>query len=200
MAGHLMEATQRIVDGDRQRRDEAIAKAGAEVLDDLTMPEDDLEQEQAAGGLPEGAEALEDVEAPVVVLPEIGTPVRYHARRGHMRRRQTEFPATVLGHREDGTVDLYVVFDSGDSIVEEHVNAWTEEEPFHCFALLGNSQQAQREEISNLWAEFNLLRSQVLGDYIDPPRSVMDYLVEFEGKLAAMTSAGNKPKKAAKKD
>lgn len=211
MAGHLLSTMDKIAEGDAQRREELMSKAGAEALTDVNW-EAQLaadEKRMMEGGqpdlstLPDGAEPLPDVEAVIVNLPEIGTPVRYHARPGFMRARQTVFPATVLSHRDDGTVDLYVTFDSDDTIREEYVRPYSEAEPNHCFALLPqltvNNEARLSLRIEELWAELTLLRATVLGDYVDPPKSVMDYLADFEQRLAALTPAP-KIKRAAKKD
>lgn len=201
---HLLSTMDRIAEGDAQRREELMSKAGAEAIADVDwnaqLAAD--EKRMMEGGLPDlstlpdGAEPLPDVEAAIVNLPEIGTPVRYHARPGFMRARQTVFPATVLSHRDDGTVDLYVTFDSDDTIREEYVRPYSEAEPHHCFALLGKPVSASDNagEIERLQAEVTLLRAVTLGDYVDPPKSVMDYLADFETRLNAMTSGGNKPK------
>lgn len=212
MAGHLLSTMDKIAEGDAQRREELMSKVGAEALTDV-----DWEAQLAAdekrmmeGGLPDlstlpdGAEPLPDVEAAIVNLPEIGTPVRYHARPGFMRARQTVFPATVLSHRDDGTVDLYVTFDSDDTIREEYVRPYSEAEPNHCFALLGERAVNQVDEINKLWSELGLIRATVLGDYVDPPKSVMDYLADFEQRLGALSTVPptqpRKPRGAAKKD
>jgi hypothetical protein len=177
-----------MMDNDADRREEAIAKAGAEG----TLTDDDLarlEREDIArqtGGIPESAEQLRDIEAPEINLPPIGTPVVYHSRNGAMRRGMTDFPATVLGHDRDGrTVQLYIVMDADDTIFEQYVDPCQDGEiKPHSFSLVGGS--VDDDEIKKLWTELDNIRAMILGEYVDPPRPLMEMMADFTERLTAL--------------
>lgn len=82
-------------------------------------------------------EATERIENPSFDAPDVGIVVVYRARKGVMRMGRTEFPALVLGHDEDGFLELLVMMEPEDMMLESHVRPWVEgnEDHGHCYRM-----------------------------------------------------------------
>lgn len=148
---------------------------------------------------PEAAERIEDASAGA---PDVGTVVVYIARSGMQRMGRREFPAFVLGHDEEGFLDLFVLMEPEDMIMESHVRprASDQQEQGHCWrhveldepadaAELRQAVEEQGETIAALRSEISDIKRLLLGDYKPADLSVYDLLAEFEGKLHGAKAA-----------
>lgn len=152
----------------------------------------------------------------VTVRPVVGARVLYIARRGSMRGGRTEFPADVLRIRDDGTLDLHIVMDREDYVVEERVSQRSPAIDGHCWDRLDDASPPQPglglvdlhrdvEQLrhdsdaraDSLRAEFDALAIKIFGSFQEPPKALMEYLADFDARLAAIEAAA-KPKKAKK--
>lgn len=137
---------------------------------------------------PEAADLIGNPAPP----PGIGSPVVYVARAGFMRRMRTEFPAVVLAHREDGSVDLYVTMDMEDCMVEERVHFQSHSQPYHCWKIIEDQPAAtDPTRLNRIRKDLDKLRQQVVGEYTDVPKSVYDILSDFEDRLLAVERVAN---------
>ena len=129
----------------------------------------------------------------------VGNHVLYHGRNGAMRQGRTEFPAIVLKqHEDDGSLDLIIDYEAEDRIWEQRVREWSETQPNHCWeeveqigsdaiheaidamdASLGKLMQ-QHKAIMDLLGE---LTGQMYGEYEAPPKSMIEYLDDFDKRL-----------------
>jgi hypothetical protein len=144
--------------------------------------------------------AAERIEDPAMDAPDIGTMVVYKPRAGIMRMGRTEFPAIVLGHDENGHLDLFVLMEPEDMMMESHVRPQLNDEghswrhvdlpPVDEDLIDQLNKAAERNlqleaEQADMKAELAELRKIVLGDYNPAKLSVYELLHEFEGKLNA---------------
>jgi hypothetical protein len=140
--------------------------------------------------------------SPESSLPAVGSAVVYTMRTGHGRNGRTRFPALVQAHRFDHmnghSLDLTVVIDAGDLSDETFVREAAPGTDNHCWERPDAAPQAApvgaSNELAELRAEIAMLRKIILGDYDDPKASVLDILVDFEGRLSKKTTA-IKPKR-----
>ena len=138
-------------------------------------------------------EAAERIENPTMGAPDIGTPVVYIARAGFQRMGRHEFPASVLGHDEEGHLSLLVTMEPEDMMMEDHVrpqmsdegHTWRHVEMTVPDDVLEMQEiiSAQAEHIEALGLELADLKKIVLGDYKPAKLSVYELLAEFEAKL-----------------
>jgi hypothetical protein len=143
-------------------------------------------------------EAAERIEDPTMDAPDIGTMVVYIPRAGIMRMGRREFPAIVLGHDENGHLDLFVLMEPEDMMLEQHVrpqlsdegHSWrhvdlppVDDDTEARFAMLELTNSTLNETIEALNAQVAELRKIVLGDFNPADLSVYDLLAEFEAKL-----------------
>lgn len=144
--------------------------------------------------------AAERIEDPTMDAPDIGTMVVYKPRAGIMRMGRTEFPAIVLGHDENGHLDLFVLMEPEDMMMEQHVRPQLNDEGHSWrYPEAPPAPEEDRVEIEAIKSAYNDLEARVLeaerqnaelrklllGDYNPAKLSVYDLLAEFEGKLNA---------------
>lgn len=134
-------------------------------------------------------EAVERIEDPAMDAPDIGTMVVYKPRAGIMRMGRTEFPAIVLGHDQDGHLDLFVLMEPEDMMMESHVRPQLNDEG-HSWRYVDLPPAPEMDDIATLKetvakqaAEIAELRKLLLGDYNPAKLSVYDLLAEFEAKV-----------------
>lgn len=120
-------------------------------------------------------------------VPEVGVGDRvlYKGRPGWARAGREEFPADVMRVRDDGTLDLIVVYDRDDAMFEERVS-FGEEGP--CWTLTRQHTllldvSERFATLANLGADVDELRNIILGEYEAPAKPVLDYLSEFEDRI-----------------
>lgn len=153
-------------------------------------------------------EAVERIENPGFDAPDVGVMVVYRARRGVMRMGRTEFPAIVLGHDDEGFLDLFVLMEPEDMMLESHVRPFVEgnEDHGHCWRPVEdevgeidrNLEEAEgtittmsleiaglKEGLEAQAEQIRELKALLLGDYKPAKLSVYDLLAEFEKKLKA---------------
>jgi hypothetical protein len=143
-------------------------------------------------------EAAERIENPAMDAPDIATMVVYRARRGIMRMGRTEFPAIVLGHDEEGWLELLVMMEPEDMMLESHVRPLVEgnTDQGHCWRHVEDDRTIEIEDLKVsvdtlaeslevARREIDDLKKLILGDYKPAKLSVYDLLAEFEGKLKA---------------
>lgn len=143
-------------------------------------------------------EAAERIEDPAMDAPDIGTMVVYVPRAGIMRMGRREFPAIVLGHDENGHLDLFVLMEPEDMMMEQHVrprlndegHSWRhvdlppiDDETASRIELLETTNSTLNESLEALQARVAELRKLLLGDYNPAKLSVYDLLAEFEAKV-----------------
>lgn len=143
-------------------------------------------------------EAAERIEDPAMDAPDIGTMVVYVPRAGIMRMGRREFPAIVLGHDENGHLDLFVLMEPEDMMMEQHVrprlndegHSWRhvdlppiDDETASRIELLETTNSTLNESLEALQAQVAELRKLLLGDYNPAKLSVYDLLAEFEAKV-----------------
>lgn len=140
--------------------------------------------------------AAERIEDPTMDAPDIGTMVVYKPRAGIMRMGRTEFPAIVLGHDENGHLDLFVMMEPEDMMLEQRVRPQLNDEGHswrhvdlpplddEAIAELQRVNTTLSEEIEALRSQIADLRKIVLGDYNPAALSVYSLLHEFETKLS----------------
>lgn len=136
----------------------------------------------------------------------VGSLVVYCARSGSMRQGRTEFPAIVLGQNpDDGSLELLVIFEPEDQLWERRVLPYSEQQPGHCWKPV-TDRPFDTEEMT-FDEQIGALRAQIFADFEAPPKSVMEYLSDFDNRLRAMESTVltlqglvlNNPGKAPKK-
>jgi hypothetical protein len=128
----------------------------------------------------------------------IGNWVVYRGRHGAMRQGRTEFPAVVLKqHEDDGSVDLIVCFEAEDVIWEQRVHEYSEQQQHHCWTAVIPIQNEPRpsqltlemlydatdDNAVMLQDKINVLRQQMYGEYNAPPKSMIEYLDDFDKRL-----------------
>lgn len=143
-------------------------------------------------------EAAERIEDPTMDAPDISTMVVYIPRNGVQRMGRREFPAIVLGHDQDGFLDLFVLMEPEDMMLESHVrpqlneegHSWrypelppVDEETEGRMSELASANKALSEEVEALRAQIAEVRKLVVGDYNPAELSVYSLLHEFESKL-----------------
>src|SRR6266550_1073505 len=138
-------------------------------------------------------EAAERVENPAMGAPDVGTPVVYIARAGFQRMGRHEFPASVLGHDEEGHLSLLVTMEPEDMMMEDHVRPQQSDEGHtwrHVVMDEPDDVHGMRLAIESMGETIEMLRSEladlkkiVLGDYKPAKLSVYELLAEFEAKL-----------------
>lgn len=142
--------------------------------------------------------AAERIEDPTMDAPDIGTMVVYKPRAGIMRMGRTEFPAIVLGHDQDGFLDLFVLMEPEDMMMESHVrpqlndegHSWrypdappAPEDDRREIEAIKQAYNEQNQTIVELEQKIAELRKLLLGDYNPAKLSVYDLLAEFEAKV-----------------
>lgn len=132
-------------------------------------------------------------------LPGIGSSVRYWAAPGVNRGAEKDsFPALVSAARyDDGSLDLIVFFDAGDSIDEMRVPRRGGDQGFRCWDYPENalvrSLDERLEEPGGLRGTVASLDAAIFGDYDRPPIALVSILEDFEKRLAALKKlVGNK--------
>lgn len=153
---------------------------------------------------PEAAASIKNGAAPhePLQLPSIGSSVRYWAAPGVNRGADKDsFPALVSAARyDDGSLDLIVFFDAGDSIDEMRVPRRSIDNSFRCWDFPENSLvrslDERLEEPGGLRGTVASLDQAVFGDYDRPPIALVSILEDFEKRLAALKKlVGDKAKK-----
>ncbi len=196
----------------------SMAKAQAEQLADVeeaeAITEGTTELEKALSA--EFAEAaldavlLADIQQPQVTLPnvDVGTRVVYIPRPGHSRMGRNAFPADVLHiNPDDGSVELFVVMEAEDLVTESRVGMMRDADDRHCWRHVRTDESAMHEpsrlnsqasRLVEVEDQLVVLKDQVFGEYVSPPKAVMDYLADFDARLRAMEEALASPKAAPK--
>jgi hypothetical protein len=133
-----------------------------------------------ASANPEAAAAMEG-EYPRV---PVGLPVKFIGRAGSMRAGRTEFFASVMKQNDDGSVDLLVMMEPEDLVEERHVNKISEHQVNHVWAPLVYST----DEIDTMMSD---LLSRVFGPFLEPEKSLMEYLADFDVRLKKLEKKGS---------
>ena len=137
------------------------------------------------------------------MLPDIGSRVVYIARHGEGRAGKREFPAEVMHIEPDGrSLHLLVTYDVDDRVMRPYVGVQDESDPYRpAWRHVRGAEPEKfdptrlniiRRDLDALRCEFAKLSEAIYGEYERPPGSLMDYLVKFEGKLAALGKAVKK--------
>lgn len=132
---------------------------------------------------PEAAAAI-DGDYPRV---EVGSPVKYTMRDGQRRAGRTQVPGFIMAQNDDGTCDLLLLMEPEDFIEERHIPMKSEHQIVNCWEYLVPAPV--RAEIENLYAIIDELKSDVFGEYNEPPKAVMQYLADFDVRLQKIESA-----------
>lgn len=146
---------------------------------------------------PEAVEHIGTLHEESAVGAAVGDIVVYRPRVGERRGGRDEFPAMVMGHRDDGSLDLIVFRDADDVIAIQHVHLATDAEPFNAWRPCDRNVLVEPFEPSRLNAmakDIGNLRRQVFGDFLDPPQPIMEILDGFGKRIKALEKAA-KPKK-----
>lgn len=132
-------------------------------------------------------EAVDAIESGVDSrFPSVGARVLFRGRLGWTRGMRDTFPADVLKVHDGGLLDLHVIYEAGDTIVEEKVSQRTPGNEHYCWEPIQNPGEALGAPVArlnNLRRDLDHLRELVLGEYLDPPKSVLDHLSDFEDRL-----------------
>lgn len=97
---------------------------------------------------PEAAAAIDNPPPP----PDIATMVVFKPRAGVSRMHRTEFPAIVLGHREDGTLSLLVMMEPEDMIMEERVPFRSHNQDQFCWRYPRSSASDLEDRVAKIEA------------------------------------------------
>lgn len=135
---------------------------------------------------PEAAAVLEG-EYPKAL---IGSPILYTLRPGVRRGGRTTAPGFIMSQNDDGTCNLMIFFEPEDVIDERYIPEKSEHQVNHCWEYL--VPPAVKIEIDNLYSLVEELRGQIFGEYEQPPKSVMEYLADFDKRLSAAEAKGKK--------
>lgn len=130
-------------------------------------------------------------------LPTMSDWVIYRVRPGEGRRGRTEFPALVLAQnniRGRTGLDLLVCYDANDVIMLDSVQTLDEFHDSACWRLKDEHESNIRVELTRLREENAALREAVFGDWADPGKPLIQFLVDFEARIKEMQAAGEKPK------
>lgn len=126
----------------------------------------------------------------------VGSPVVYHIHEGRQRQGRNDFPAFVLSqHPDDGTVDLMVFFEPEDMIWLRRVARRTDAMPGGTWSPVVDAPAViDHEAAEAARAVVAHLKDSVFGPFEQPAKSVMEYLADFEARLAALEArpAGGK--------
>jgi hypothetical protein len=132
--------------------------------------------------------------------PGVGGNVVFIPRPGEQRQGRLEFPAMVLFKHDDLTLDLLVVYGADDVGERMRIRYYTEDEPFHCWRHVEGAEPEQfepsrlnkiRQDVTELQEQFTSLKKLVFGDWNEPPKPMIEYLVEFEAKLKELRKASS---------
>ncbi len=126
-------------------------------------------------------------------LPGISNMVVYICRPGEGRRGRQEFPAIVMSEPQgDGNaLDLVVFYDESDLGYRERIPMRSEQHDYPAwrFPREAKPPQFSPESLQGMREELGALKKALFGEFEQPPRSVMDYLADFEAKLKALKAA-----------
>lgn len=121
---------------------------------------------------------------------QIGAPILYTMRMGQRRGGRTEAPGFIMSQNDDGTCNLLVINEPEDIIEERHIPMKSDHQVNHCWEYC--IPAPVKAEIDNLYAIIDELRGQIFGEYEQPPKSVMEYLADFDKRLSAAEAGGKK--------
>lgn len=131
----------------------------------------------------------------------VGTIVLYSGRSGAMRQGRVQFPAVVLHqHPDDGSLDLIVMFEAEDIIWEQRVGQKSETQPAHCWEIIPRIDVDDPDEeedhvrglIRELRSDTQDLKRQMYGEYEAPPKSMIEYLDDFDQRLKKLEKQSRK--------
>lgn len=139
-------------------------------------------------------------------LPDISTMVVFKPRSDISRMHRTEFPAIVLGHRDDRTLILLVIMEPEDMIMEERVPFQSHNQESFCwrYRRAGESEGGIEPRVAEIEA---FLRGEdklgeivdAIGKRVETVESVLasDEIEALEKRIVALESKkkpGRKPK------
>jgi hypothetical protein len=143
-------------------------------------------------------EAIAEMDA--ASLPQVGDTVIFVPRPGEGRRGRQQFPAIVMAHndaRGRTGLDLLVIYDARDVIDLDSVQISDENYNSFCWKPREQTAAPVAPDYDDLRRDLDTLRQDIYGAYEKPPKSLMDYLVDFEARVkAAEAATGKAPKKA----
>lgn len=137
---------------------------------------------------PEAADYLGDADS----LPAVGEIVLFHARPGEGRRGKKKFPAVVIGRndaRGPTGLDLLVIYDARDMVDLDSCQRADEHNNSYCWEPKPGSVDAVTDMLQKLREDFDALRGKVFGEWVEPAKSVMDYVTSFEERLSKFEAA-----------
>lgn len=100
-------------------------------------------------------------------LPDISTMVVFKPRSGVSRMHRTEFPAIVLGHRDDRTLILLVIMEPEDMMMEERVPFQSHNQDSFCWRYRRSSESEGAIEPRVAEIEAFLRGEDKLGEIVD---------------------------------
>ena len=127
-------------------------------------------------------EAVDRVSGPKP--PGVGGWVVYIPRPGEGRGGMTEAPALILKERENG-LDLLVFWGVDDIVSREMQPPISADHPFPGWTFVRDAEPEKFEpsRLNKIRTDLDSLTKSVLGEYNDPPKPVIDLLVDFESTL-----------------
>ena len=134
--------------------------------------------------------AVDRVKGPTA--PGVGSNVVFIPRPGEQRMGRQEFGAMVMFKHDDLTLDLLVIYGADDVSEKLRIRLYHEDEPFNCWKHVEGAEPEEfepsrlnkmRHEVDELEQKMNNLRQLVFGDWNEPGKPLIEYLVDFEEKL-----------------
>lgn len=140
---------------------------------------------------PEAAGAIAGNAPP---MPMLGEMVIFRPRMGEQRGGKTEFPAMVLAF-PDGAgqpLDLLIFYGADDQIERNRVLRATDHEPLNAWIMHPRNvmfEPFEPSRLNSMAKDLAILKAQVFGEFVDPPKAIMAYLDEFGRRLKTMEKA-----------
>ena len=161
-------------------------------------------------------EAVDVYNGDAATLPDIGSSVVYIARPGEGRSGKSEFPALVLHHEPDGhSLYLLVIYAVDDQVERPNIREVSEEMPYPAWRHIKGAEPEKfdpsrlnyirrdlndlRELVGVISAKLDETIQGVYGEWEPHGKSVMDFMADFELKLAMLDTSQPKPAEKSKK-
>lgn len=141
----------------------------AEQLEDIDYSEENDVGHMLATVNPEAAAAIDNPPTP----PDVGTWVVFVPRPGVSRMHRTEFGAMVMGHHDDGTLQLWVVLEPEDHMMETRVPFQSHNQAFSWRYARGSTADLER-------------RVAKLEEYLEGDDALVEDVEQLRGRVTTV--------------
>lgn len=133
---------------------------------------------------PEAVERINDTRP----LPDIGEIVHYYPRLGERRRGRDKIAAIVTHvDRDNRRLDLAIIHEANDMLDQQRVPERVGED--RGWLRIPTAQDKVLEEVTALRADIADLRAFVMGEYPQPPMTVLDMLKNVDDRVEVLEQA-----------